>query len=98
MTGIEIDFTELERQSKSIEKGLLELMEKMRDEARDDDEGFSIPEYSGDEAAEDQQTPPALDFTARNRIEAMFEEARQDRARAFKLKEELDRLGILFSS
>lgn len=94
LTGIEIDFTDLERQSKGIEKGLLELMEKMRDEARDNDEGFSIPEYSADESAEEEKTPPALDFTTRNRIEAMFEGARQDRAKAFKLKKELDRLGV----
>jgi uncharacterized protein len=34
-----------------------------------------------------------LDFSTKNRIEQMFTEARKDRGRAMRLKDELDRLG-----
>jgi hypothetical protein len=37
---------------------------------------------------------PRTDSTVRKHIEEMFATARQDRARAYELKQELDRLGL----
>jgi proteasome assembly chaperone (PAC2) family protein len=42
----------------------------------------------------DEPPPPRLAYAERDRVERLFEEARKDRARAFELKRELDRLGV----
>lgn len=49
----------------------------------------ALPEIPTPPAAE-----PSLDFTARQRIEHLFDEARRDTDRAIILKRELDRLGV----
>ncbi len=108
LATIDIDLTQLEEQSKAVEQGLLELLEKMREAARQesdaDDESFSVPEFANapdNEDDEDKNNPeakedngPKLDYNARRRIETMFEEASHKREKAFRLKEELDRLGV----
>jgi proteasome assembly chaperone (PAC2) family protein len=103
MANIDIDFTELARQSEAVEQGLLQLLERMRNEARrqqaeGDEESFSVPEAAAGEpeeaGGEPEREPPSLDLASRHRIESMFDEARKDRSKAFHLKEELDRLGV----
>lgn len=41
-----------------------------------------------------EQQTPRMDYATRNRIEKLFQEARRDRTKAVRLKEELDRLGV----
>ena len=105
LAKIEIDMSRIEEQSKAVEQGLLELLEKMKEAARQqsesDEEGFSVPEFTQrDEAAEPTEgenkvdNGPKLDYKTRRRIETMFEDASRDRAKAFQLKQELDRLGV----
>jgi proteasome assembly chaperone (PAC2) family protein len=104
MAGVEIDFTEIAEQARTVEQGLLQLLEKMQDaaqqQAESEGEGFSVPEFtvdaeSGEEGGDDTTAnEPTLDYATRHRIESLFEEARQDRTRAFRLKQELDRLGV----
>lgn len=92
--GIEVDTTELKEQGEQVDAQLAALLEKMKEAARQapEDEG---PEFGIPKPAEDEATPtPGLSFAARERIERLFEEARKDRATAFRLKEELDRLGV----
>ncbi|MBT8484615.1 MAG: PAC2 family protein [Phycisphaerae bacterium] len=96
--GITIDLAELQRQTVAMERGLLELLEKMKAAATEESEGsgeFAL-EIEEPAATEDEKGPPAppLDETARRRIETLFDEARVDRSRAVRLKQELDRLGV----
>jgi proteasome assembly chaperone (PAC2) family protein len=109
MAGIEIDFAELKEQAAAVEKGLLQLLEKLQEAARQQAEAggeeFTVPEFAQpDEAGEDTPEPskpsaeakpePKLDYATRRRIDAMFHAAQQDRSKAVQLKHELDRLGV----
>ncbi|RMH25376.1 MAG: hypothetical protein D6693_08945 [Planctomycetota bacterium] len=92
--GVEVDTAELKAQGEQVDAQLAALLEKMREAARQaaGEEGSEFPAPQG----EDDQTPqpPGLSFSDRERIERLFEEARKDRSAAFRLKEELDRLGV----
>ncbi|MHC5022892.1 MAG: PAC2 family protein [Planctomycetota bacterium] len=103
LAGITVDFTEIARQAKSVEGGLLQLLEKLKETARQqsesEEESFSVPELGVEEEdeaePEDESRPePDLDYATRRRIETLFEAAHRDRNRAFALKSELDRLGV----
>ena len=103
LSDIHVDLAELQQQGEAVRAALLELMERMRAEAErqgpeseeelgEDDLGAALSEH--DEAAEDKTGPESLPLEARSRIERLFEQARKDRSAAFRLKEELDRLGV----
>jgi proteasome assembly chaperone (PAC2) family protein len=101
LSGVKLDTADLERHAKDVEEALLDLMERMKEEARQQaqTEMGESEEFTQEESEEPQteKTPepsPALDFATRQRIEQMFEEARKDRSRGMRLKEELDRLGV----
>ena len=109
MAGIDIDFTELQQQAKAVDEGLIKLLEKMQDAARQQgegggDESFTVPEFAQPQSEEPESKPetnnaskkkePALDTPTRRRIDAMFQAAHQDRSKAFQLKQELDRLRV----
>jgi proteasome assembly chaperone (PAC2) family protein len=102
LAHMKLDTQDLEKHAKKVEEALLELMERMKQEARQQGaskvEGDAETE-SGEEAPEPETpaptaTEPALDFATRQRIEELFAEARKDRSRSMRLKEELDRLGV----
>jgi len=86
MTGIDIDMTEMEDQARRNEDQLATLMAVMRQAAESEDGEFHPP---ADEEPEDE----GLGAIDRRRIEGLFEEAAQERAKAFELKQVLDRLG-----
>lgn len=98
LANITLDFTELDSQAEQFDDVILQLLEKMKQSARQqsDEEGFSVPEFTASDDDEDSDKPkePALDDAARERIDQLFEGAMKDRNRAFQLKEELDRLGV----
>jgi len=107
MSGTTIDFSSLAEQSDAVGQALLQLLDKLQEaaEGEEGEEGFNLPEFAqrdepagdpgGEEAAdEDEPEEPELDLAARQRIESLFERARQDRSKAFELKRELDRLGV----
>lgn len=112
MAKIDLDFAELEQQAKMVEKGLVELLKKMEEAAREQgavpgQEGFTVPEFATaededeDGNGETDQPPktaeakePELDYATRRRIDSLFQAAQQDRSKAFRLKQELDRLGV----
>jgi proteasome assembly chaperone (PAC2) family protein len=93
LARVEIDFTELAEQAAGVEKQLGELLERVEQqyggaasaaEDEDEEEEEYTPEPAGPEerlASEDRQ-----------RVERLFDEARRDRAKAFELKQLLDRL------
>jgi proteasome assembly chaperone (PAC2) family protein len=88
ITGIELDFTELEEQARMMEQQLGELLSRIEKayaaQAPAEEEGYSPepPQEKGLGSAEQQ------------RIEELFERAQKDRSKAFELKQELDRLGV----
>lgn len=101
LAGLELDFEELERQGQTMERYLLEMMERLSEggAAPQSEEGFTIPEFAQfeEEDQEESEQPtqqPKLDLKSRQRVESLFEQARGDRSKAMELKRELDRLGV----
>lgn len=101
LAGIELDFTQIARQAKAMDKRLRELLKKLKqqsDESSDasQDEQFTVPEFATDDDEEAHESRPedTVDHRERRRIEVLFKKARQDRSKAMELKQELDRLGI----
>jgi proteasome assembly chaperone (PAC2) family protein len=89
LAGVELDFAELAEQAEVMEQRLGELLAQIEQaygkQHAAEDEGYH-PEPVEEErlAAADSQ-----------RIEQLFEHANKDRSKAFELKQELDRLGVL---
>lgn len=107
LANIEMDFSELKEQAQTVKDGLLRMLEKLQDTAKEqreapNEEGFTVPEFNVDEdeddevqdAPEDSTPRPSLSANAQQRIEAMFNAAKEDRDKAFELKAELDRLDV----
>jgi uncharacterized protein len=105
---IELDVAELSEHVETVDRALIELLEQMREQQGEEGgipADIPLPEEPGDDDDDDdEEESPApakpekkqqqLDPAARQRIRQMFDEARRDRTKAFKLKEELDRLGV----
>lgn len=90
MAGIDLDLGEMAEQARLMGEQLGELLARMEQaygQQVASDEESSIPEAA--ESDEDKLTP-----ADRNRIEELFHEVAGERARAFELKQELDRLGV----
>jgi len=88
MTGIVLDFTELAEQAKAVEDQLGEILARV--EQSYGEQYSPEAEAFAPEPSEEQPAPPV----DRDRVEALFEQAAKDRAKAFELKQELDRLGV----
>jgi proteasome assembly chaperone (PAC2) family protein len=88
MSGVEIDFAELAEQVRLMDEQLGELLARVEkaqpQEPPAEDEAVNLP------PAEE----PRLSSDENDRIEELFDKARQDRSKAFELKQELDRLGV----
>jgi len=97
---INLDLSDIAQQAKTVEKGLLKLLQKLKravreqTESEEEEDHFDIPDIDEEEPpGEPSRQPPQLDEAARRRIETLFEQAQKDRSHSFRLKEELDRLG-----
>ncbi len=95
LAGIQLDFTELERQAEALEAQLARLLMEIQQR------------IASSKAAETAElSEPEEPFTAGNvkelklstqdqrRLDELFEQTRQDRSLAYQLKNELDRLGV----
>jgi uncharacterized protein len=89
ITGIDIDFAELAEQSRSVEHQLGELLSRV-EKAYGEQPGEE--ESPSPEAVEEEREK--LRPSDQQRIEALFQQAEKNRAKAFELKQELDRLGV----
>jgi len=89
MTGIELDFAELTEQVRVLEQQLGELLTGVEKSLKVQPQDEEVEGYRP-EVPEEQQIDPA----DMQRIEKLFEQAKNDRSKAFELKQELDRLGI----
>jgi len=88
MADIELDFTELAEQARHMEEQLGALLARVERDyggPAPTDEASSGPETSDEER---------LGAVEKQRIEGLFEQAGKERAKAFELKQELDRLGV----
>jgi predicted ATP-grasp superfamily ATP-dependent carboligase len=101
MTGLEIDLDELSKHAESVDRALVEMLNRMQAQAggaQPDEDEPEIAQEPSEEAEAATEPHPAperrLDYGTRQRIERLFEESRQDRAKAMELKKELDRLGV----
>ncbi len=87
---ITIDYTELAQQSKQMEQKLGELLAQVEhaltQQAPADEESVQV---QPEEAAEEE-----IDAEDERRVEELFRQAQKDRAKAYELKHELDRLGV----
>jgi proteasome assembly chaperone (PAC2) family protein len=88
IAGLELDFTELAEQARATDQQLGELLARVEQA------------YGGQPPAEEEEYRPEsaeeerLRAADRQHLEDLFAQAAQDRAKAFELKQELDRLGI----
>jgi hypothetical protein len=91
MARIELDLSELAQQAEEMGHKLGEILTQVE---------HSIEERQGGEQEEEESfspeptEEPRLSPKDEQRIERLFEQARQDRSKAYELKGELDRLGV----
>lgn len=90
MAEIELDFTELAGEASSVEEKLSELLERVKEQIGETEEDDEDESEFGSSLAEE----PRLTHDDEERVEGLFELARKDRAKAYVLKGELDRLGV----
>lgn len=87
MAELEIDLTELREQTEAVEAKLGELYTAM-ERAVENEQPAAEETFSPPEPEEERMDPED-----EHRIEQLFEQAREDRSKAYELKRELDRLG-----
>ncbi len=95
LSGCDLDLTELEHQGQQVEEKLEELIERVQQSVQSlEGQSQSNFETPPPEEDEPENSEPGLSPADHQRIETLFAEARQDRSRAYRLKQELDRLKI----
>lgn len=91
MTGIELDLAELAQQAREVEQQLGELLAAVERKLRPrSTEAGEEPEAEAGPAPRE----PRLSPENAARIDELFAQAKQDRAKAYELKRTLDRLGV----
>jgi proteasome assembly chaperone (PAC2) family protein len=85
---LDLDLTELSEQAKATDRQLGDLLARV-EQTYGQQQGGEEETY-GQEAAEEERVGPAI----RQRIEGLFQQAANDRSKAFELKQVLDRLGV----
>jgi proteasome assembly chaperone (PAC2) family protein len=91
LAGIDLDFSELEEQSRAIEEQMGQVLARVEQALTQQGE---TPEEERFESAADEEPEPRLSPSDEQKVERLFEQAAQDRTRAYELKAELDRLGV----
>jgi proteasome assembly chaperone (PAC2) family protein len=93
IASIHIDLSELAEQAREVEHKLGELLEKVQEalEQQQEPDGPTDEEGSAFEPAAAEEGTAA---ESRDLIERLFHQAHQNRAKAYELKRELDRLGL----
>ena len=95
LADIELDLGELTEQAETTDQQLGGLLTKMEQALGQQDEGEPEQETFADESYPSEAYPEdRLSREEETRIEALFEVAREDRSRAYELKQELDRLNV----
>jgi proteasome assembly chaperone (PAC2) family protein len=89
MTGVELDFGELSRQVEAMDRQLGQALAQVEQSFGSQSADQEIDEFRPEPAEEDRLSP-----ADRQTIERLFDKAARDRAQAFQLKQELDRLAV----
>jgi uncharacterized protein len=93
LAGIKIDLTELQAHAQDVEQKLEVFLGRIEKAIHQVEGGESaVPEPAEEE--EDEKKKPKLSAEDRQHLEQLFTEAKQDRSRAYFLKQELDRLKV----
>jgi proteasome assembly chaperone (PAC2) family protein len=93
LVEVDLDLEELEEYGQIISQKLTTGLDKLREVLRGSPEESSEPEFETDGAEEEDNAPP-FGPDERRQIEALFDQAALDPAKAFELKRELDRLRV----
>ena len=91
LAGINIDLTELSQQAQEVGEKLGEILATVERSMGHEQE--EEPEFETAYAS-DQPEEPRLLPADEQRLERLFDQAREDRSKAYELKNELDRLGV----
>ena len=99
LAGLDVDTETLAEQGEQVDEHLIQLLERLTEAARQESSEQPFPHPDQPDFGAEADTPPeaskpTLDYATRSRIERLFEEARQNRSKAFLLKDELDRLDV----
>jgi len=89
LAGIDLDFTELQQQAHTLEEQLGRLLMQLQERL-----GRNAMQESEEVSTTDTSESPPIRAEEIARIDTLFEQAKQDRSRAYELKNELDRLGL----
>lgn len=92
MKGLELDFSELEGEARDVEEKLEEVLQKVEGSIQSPQEAAGYGFGQAEEEPEEEEGK--LSSADRERIEELFQAAESDRAQAYQLKQELDRLKI----
>lgn len=91
LAGIEIDLAELFQQAREVGEKLGEILATVeRSMGQEQEEGPEFPTAYASEELDEPRLPPADE----QRLEGLFEQAKENRSKAYELKNELDRLGV----
>jgi proteasome assembly chaperone (PAC2) family protein len=93
LVEVDLDLEELEEYGQIISQKLTTGLDKLREVLQGSPEESNEPEFETDGAEEGDNEPP-FGPEERRQIEAMFDQAALDPAKAFELKRELDRLRV----
>ncbi len=91
---VEIDFTELTEQADAMSNRLGELLSEAQKAIENRLSGSEEDEEEDEFASSLQEDDDRLSAADEQRIERLFEQARNNRAKAYELKRELDRLEV----
>lgn len=94
MSGIALDFTELEAQAREVEQGLEQFLRNIENAIQHPDQSPELEIPMLPESQSPVNGQPKLSGPQKAHIEALFEQASSDRSRAYELKQELDRLKV----
>jgi hypothetical protein len=89
MAGIELDLDELQTHAKNVEKTLEDFLIRMEHTVENIE-----PEQRHALQSTPESNPVRLGQKERQNIDHLFQVAREDKSRAYELKQELDRLGV----
>jgi proteasome assembly chaperone (PAC2) family protein len=95
LAGIKIDLTELQAHAQDVEQKLEVFLGRIEKAIHQVEGGESaVPELAEEEEDDEKKKQPKLSAEDRQHLEQLFTEAKQDRSRAYFLKQELDRLKV----
>lgn len=89
IAGIELDMTELYEHARAVNEQLGEILERVQRDMRRTESTELEEEYSPEPPEE-----PKLSSADEQRIEELFEQAENDRSKAYELKQLLDQLNV----